>query len=127
MGMRSIQQWELEKLFRQIPGVIGVISEGGRTKAYEVDVNQDQLKAYDISLQQVFDCLAKANATSGGGFIEKSGTALIVRELGLLSGIDDIESVVVSADKKGTPIRIKDVADVKIGYLVRRGAGRQKS
>lgn len=121
MGMRSIQQWELEKLFRQIPGVIGVISEGGRTKAYEVDVNQDQLKAYDISLQQVFDCLSKANATSGGGFIEKSGTALIVRELGLLSGITDIEAVVVSADKKGTPIRIKDVADVKIGYLVRRG------
>ncbi|MCC7528791.1 MAG: efflux RND transporter permease subunit [Candidatus Melainabacteria bacterium] len=121
MGMRSIQQWELEKLFRQIPGVIGVISEGGRTKAYEVDVNQDQLKAYQITLHQVFDSLSKANATSGGGFIEKSGTALIVRELGLLQGIDDIESVVVSADKKGTPIRIRDVAKVKIGYLVRRG------
>lgn len=121
MGMRSIQQWELEKLFRQIPGVIGVISEGGRTKSYEVDVNQDQLKSYGITLQQVFDTLSKANATSGGGFIEKSGTALIVRELGLLQDINDIESVVVSTDKKGTPIRIKDVAKVKIGFLVRRG------
>lgn len=121
MGMRSIQQWELEKLFRQIPGVIGVISEGGRTKSYEVDVNQDQLKSYGITLQQVFDTLTKANATSGGGFIEKSGTALIVRELGLLQDINDIESVVVSTDKKGTPIRIKDVAKVKIGFLVRRG------
>jgi cobalt-zinc-cadmium resistance protein CzcA len=121
MGLRSIQQWEMEKLFRQIPGVIGVISEGGPTKAYEVEVNQYALKSYDITLQQVFESLSKANATSGGGFIEKSGTALIVRELGLLHDIEDIESVVVSADKKGTPIRIKDIAKVKIGSLVRRG------
>ncbi|PZM85267.1 MAG: hypothetical protein DKT66_03535 [Candidatus Melainabacteria bacterium] len=121
MGLRSMQQWEMEKLFRQIPGVIGVISEGGPTKAYEVNVNQYALKSYGITLQQVFDSLTKANATSGGGFIEKSGTALIVRELGLLEDIGDIESVVVSADKKGTPIRIRDVAQVKIGSLVRRG------
>ena len=98
MGLRSLQQWELEKLFRQIPGVIGVISQGGKTKSYEVDVNQYALKAYGITLQQVFDALSKANATSGGGFIEKSGTALIVREVGLLRGIDDINSVVVTAD-----------------------------
>lgn len=121
MGLRSLQQWELEKLFRQIPGVIGVISQGGKTKSYEVDVNQYALKAYGITLQQVFDALSKANATSGGGFIEKSGTALIVREVGLLRGIDDINSVVVTADAKGTPIRIRDIANVKIGFLVRRG------
>ena len=64
MGLRSIQQWEMEKLFRQIPGVIGIISEGGPTKAYEVDVNQYQLKSYGITLQQVFDSLSKANVAN---------------------------------------------------------------
>lgn len=121
MGLRAIQQWDLEKLFRQVPGVIGIVSEGGPTKTFEVQVDPAQLKAYNISLQQVFDAVQKANATTGGGFIEKGGHALIVRELGLLKDARDIESVVVSATENGTPIRVGDIANVEIGSLVRRG------
>jgi heavy metal efflux system protein len=121
-GLRSIQHWELEKLFRQVPGVIGVVSEGGRTKTYEVQVDPYRLRAYGISLQQTFEAVSKANATSGGGFIEKNGNALIVRELGLVNGVDDIKNIVIKTNTKtGTPVRVGDVADVIVGEMVRRG------
>lgn len=121
MGMRAIQNWELEKLFRQVPGVIGVVSEGGPVKAYQVDIDPYKLRARDISLNELFDAVASANATSGGGFIEKNGHALIVREMGLLKGVPDIENIVIKANEKGVPIKVRDVARVSIGALVRRG------
>ncbi len=67
MGLRSIEQWDLEKLFRQIPGVIGVISEGGPTKSYEINVNPYRLKAYGVTLKEVFEAAGRSNATTGGG------------------------------------------------------------
>jgi cobalt-zinc-cadmium resistance protein CzcA len=120
-GLRAIQQWELEKAFRQIPGVAGVVSQGGRTKTYEVNVDPMRLKAQDISLDDLYDALTKANATTGGGFISKNGHALIVRELGLISSLDDIRDVVIKSNEQGIPIKVGDVADVAIGSMVRRG------
>lgn len=121
MGLRSIQQWELEKLFRQIPGVIGVVSAGGPTKSYQVNVDPYRLKAYGITLKEVFDAVSKSNATTGGGFLEHNGSALIIRQLGLIKNLDDIKNVVIKATPQGTPVRVSDVAEVKIGPLVRRG------
>lgn len=121
MGLRSIQQWDLEKYVRQIPGVIGIVSEGGPTKTYQVQVNPHRLRAYDVTLQEVFQAIEKSNATSGGGFMERDGQAMIVRQLGLLSGIDDIKEVVVKEDEHGVPIRVKDIATIEIGPMVRRG------
>lgn len=121
MGLRSIQQWELEKLFRQVPGVIHVCSDGGPTKSYQVNVDPYRLIAHKVSLKQVFDAISGANASTGGGFLEKSGNALIVRELGLLKGADDIRKIVLKSDANGTAITAGDVADVTIAPLVRRG------
>lgn len=121
MGLHSIEQWDIEKLFRQIPGVIGVISEGGPTKSYQINVDPSRLKAYGITLKEVFEAAQKSNATTGGGFLEHNGSALIVRELGLINGIDDINKIVIKASKEGTPVHISDVAEVTIGPLVRRG------
>jgi cobalt-zinc-cadmium resistance protein CzcA len=121
MGLRAIQQWELEKLFRQIPGVIGIISEGGQTKTYQVNVDPFKLRAREITLKQVFEAVQKSNASTGGGFLEHYGNALIVRQLGLLRSVDDLKEVMVSTGKNGIPIRVKDVADVSIGQMVRRG------
>lgn len=120
-GLRALQQWELEKAFRQIPGVAGVVSQGGRTKTYEVNVDPLRLKAQNITLQEVYDALSKANATTGGGFISKSGNALIVRELGLITSLEDIRDVVIKSNAQGIPIDIRDVADVQVGSMVRRG------
>lgn len=121
MGLRAIQQWEIEKLFRQIPGVIGVVSEGGPTKTFQVNVDPIKLRARQITLKQVFEAVANCNATTGGGFLERNGSALIVRELGLVKSVDDLKEVVITTGKDGTPIRIKDVAEVDIGSMVRRG------
>ncbi|MBK9774516.1 MAG: efflux RND transporter permease subunit, partial [Candidatus Obscuribacter sp.] len=109
MGLHSIEQWDIEKLFRQIPGVIGVISEGGPTKSYQINVDPSRLKAYGITLKEVFDAAQKSNATTGGGFLEHNGSALIVRELGLINGVDDINKIVIKASKDGTPVHISDV------------------
>lgn len=120
-GLRAIQNWQLEKAFRQVPGVAGVVSQGGRTKTYEVNVDPLRLKAQDVSLNDVFDALSKANATSGGGFISKNGQALIVRELGLIRSLDDIRDVVIKSNARGIPVKVGDVADVEVGSMVRRG------
>jgi heavy metal efflux system protein len=121
MSLRAIQEWDLEKAFRQIPGVIGVVSEGGPTKTYRVNVDANRLKANNLTLQQVYNTLTNSNASTGGGFIERNGEALIVRSLGLLNSIQDIQSVVVSSNQNGVPIRISDIATVDIGPRVRRG------
>ncbi|MDZ4837845.1 MAG: efflux RND transporter permease subunit [Candidatus Melainabacteria bacterium] len=121
MGLRSIQQWDLEKVIRQVPGVIGIVSEGGPTKTYQVQINPHRLRAYDVTLQEVFGAIERSNATSGGGFMERDGQAMIVRQLGLLNGIDDIKEVVVKETEQGIPIRIKDIATIEIGPMVRRG------
>ncbi len=120
MGLRAIQEWELEKAFRQIPGVIDVVSEGGPTRTYQVNVDPEKLRARNLSLQQVYEALSEANATTGGGFIEKNGQAFIVRGLGLLGGTADIGEVVI-ANIAGTPLRVRDVATVTIGPRPRRG------
>lgn len=120
-GLRSIQRWELEKLIRQVPGVIGVVSEGGLNKTYDVKIDPYKLRAYGVSLQEVFDAVAQSNGTTGGGFIEHNGNALIVRNLGLIKDEDGLRNVVVKTNEKGIPVKISDVAQVGIGSLVRRG------
>lgn len=121
MGLRAIQQWDLEKLFRQIPGVIGMVSEGGPTKTFQVNVDLYKLRSYNLTLKQVFDAVANCNATTGGGFLEQNGNALIVRQLGLITNEDDLRRVVVSSSEHGTPVRVENVAEVTIGPMVRRG------
>lgn len=121
MGLNTIQQWEMEKQFSQIPGVVGVVSQGGPTRSYQVSIDPHELKAYNITLDQVFDALAGSNASSGGGFLQDNGQALVVRQFGLLSGIEDIEKVVIRQGAAGVPIRVGDVARVEVGPLVRRG------
>lgn len=120
-GLRAIEQWELEKLFRQIPGVIGVVSEGGPTKTYQVEINPYKLRSFGLTLKQVYEAVQKSNATTGGGFLEHNGSALIVRQVGLLQSEEDIRNIVISATEQGTPIKIKDIATVEIGPMVRRG------
>lgn len=121
MGLRAIQEWELEKAFRQVPGVIDVISQGGPTRTYQVNVDPERLRAHGVTLQQVQQALTNANATTGGGFIQKNNQAFIVRELGLLTGQTDIAAVVIATPAAGTPVLVRDVAEVTVGPRVRRG------
>lgn len=122
MTLKAIQDWQMEKAFRQIPGVIDVTSFGGPSKTYQVNVDPGRLKAYNLTVSQVYDAISRSNATTGGNYIENNGQAYIVRGLGLLKNPDDLGNVVVSADPQdGTPIRVRDVARIVVGSGVRLG------
>jgi cobalt-zinc-cadmium resistance protein CzcA len=123
MDRRTIEDWQLEKAFKQVPGVIDVNSWGGPTKNFQVNIDARKLISYGIPLTQVFQAIQNSNTTAGGNYIENNGSAYVVRGLALLRGVDDIEKVVVGTDPNntGVPVRIKDIARVDIGPGLRLG------
>lgn len=121
MSLKALEDWQLERAFKQIPGVIDVVSFGGPTKNFQVNIDARKLVSYGVTFQQVFQAIQNSNATTGGSYIENNGRAYVVRGLGLLTNADDIERVVVSSTQDGVPIRIKDIAKVDIGPGVRLG------
>ncbi|HEY9757531.1 MAG TPA: CusA/CzcA family heavy metal efflux RND transporter [Oculatellaceae cyanobacterium] len=123
MDRRTIEDWQLEKAFKQVPGVIEVNSWGGPTKNFQVNIDARKLISYGIPLTQVFQAIQNSNTTAGGNYIENNGSAYVVRGLALLRGVDDIEKVVVGTDPNntGVPVRIKDIARVDIGPGLRLG------
>ena len=118
--LKALQNWVLEREFRKIPGVADVISWGGGTKQYQVNVDPARLRGYNLTLKQVFDAVAANNSNAGGSYVPQGQYALTVRGIGLFRGPRDIENVVVSA-QKGTPVRVRDVAQVGIGHGIRLG------
>ena len=121
MSRKAIQEWQLERAFKQIPGVIDVVSFGGPTKTFQVNIDPKKLVSFGIPFTQVFQAIQNSNATSGGNYIENNGRAYVVRGLGLLTDIADIERIVVSSTQDGVPVRIGDIAHVNIGGGVRLG------
>ncbi|MDD2765486.1 MAG: CusA/CzcA family heavy metal efflux RND transporter [Opitutaceae bacterium] len=119
--LRTIQDYIVRPILRTVPGVTDVNSFGGLVKQYQVIVNPDRLVSFGITLSQVFETLEKNNANASGNFIEHKSEQYIVRGLGLVKGIRDIENIIVTAQKH-TPIYIRDVAEVKIGAELRQGA-----
>ena len=122
MELRTIQDWLIRPRLLTTPGVIEVNSFGGFVKQYQVQVDPKKLITYDITLRQVFDALAANNANAGGQYIEHASEQYLIRGIGLINSIDNIENIVVYATKEGTPIYIKNLADVVVGPEVRYGA-----
>src|SRR2546426_4922587 len=120
MQLRELQDWVMERHLKQVPGVADVVSFGGFVKQLQVQVDPQQLQAHGVTLQQVFEALARSNANAGGNYIEHGEEQYVVRGLGALAGAGDVEQVVVAAHA-GIPIRIRDVARVTIGAFPRRG------
>ena len=119
--LRTIQDYIVRPILRAVPGVTEVNSFGGLVKEYQVIVRPARLTSFHISLQEIFDALAKNNANASGNFIEHASEQYIVRGLGLVKDVGDIEnSIVVTRDQ--TPIYVRDLADVKIGAELRQGA-----
>jgi cobalt-zinc-cadmium resistance protein CzcA len=107
----TLQNWVIDRQLRAVPGVADVVAFGGQEKIYEISVDPVKLQKYDLSPPQVFDAVAKANLNVGGDVIEKNGQAYVVRGLGLLNTIQDIENTIVD-DYNGNPILIRNVANV---------------
>ena len=118
--VRALEDWVVEKKFRSVPGVVDVNPFGGLTKQYQVLIDPAKLKSYNLTLQQVFTALSNSNTNAGGSYVEHGSELYVVRGLGFLRGIADIESVAVDT-RSGTPIRIRDIGRVVIGHAVRLG------
>ena len=121
MTLREIQDWIVKRQLSGIKGVIEVNSFGGKLKQYEVTINPSQLKAMNVTMTEVFDALENSNENTGGAYIEKDPNAYFIRSEGLVENPADIEKIVVK-NQGGTPILIRDVAKVKLGFAPRFGA-----
>ncbi len=120
-NQRTVQDWVLRPLLKGVPGVIDVNGLGGFVKQYQVLVNPDKLRKYSLTLQDIFDAVEQNNANAGGNVLERHAERAIVRGLGLIKSLADIERIVVK-EKDGVPVFVRDVAEVRIGHAVRHGA-----
>ena len=121
MRLRTIQDAIVRPFLKTVPGVTDINSFGGYVKQYQVQVDPDRLRKFDLSLKQVFSALAASNANAGGNVLVKGSEQALVRGLGLMQSIQDIEAVVLK-EVNGTPVLVKDVATVSEGPASRWGA-----
>ena len=119
--LRTLQDWFLKYELQTVPGVSEVATVGGMVKQYQVVVDPDQLRAYDIQLSSLRKAIQRANQEVGASVIEMAEAEYMVRATGYLSGLEQLKSVPLGANKRGTPILLSDVADVRIGPQLRRG------
>lgn len=119
--LREIQDWVVRPQLRNLQGVTEVNTIGGFVKQYHVNPRPDQLMAYGLTLRSVMEALSRNNANVGAGYIERHGEQYLIRVPGQVSGIPEIENIVV-ARRSGQPVRVRDVADVILGEELRTGA-----
>ncbi len=119
--LRSLQDWYVRYALTAVPGVSEVASVGGFEKQYQVDVDPEKLLAYGIPVTRVMEAIRNANADVGAMVLELADREYMVRGLGYLESIGDIENVVVGATASGTPIRVAELGRVSVGPAVRRG------
>jgi Cu(I)/Ag(I) efflux system membrane protein CusA/SilA len=119
--LRALQDWFIRYQLQAVPGVAEVASVGGFVKQYQVEVSPAQMRARGVTLKDVLDAVAAANLNVGGKVIEENGQEFVVRGLGLVRSVRDLEDIVLKA-VDGTPVYLRDVASVELGGDFRRGA-----
>jgi len=119
--LRSFQDWNLRYSLQSVPGVADVAAVGGFQKQYQVNVNPNALLAYNIPLTKVVEAIRQSNNDVGGRLLEMSGTEYMIRAKGYVKSPADLENTVIGTDGSGTPVLVKNVADVVIGPDIRRG------
>jgi heavy metal efflux system protein len=120
MELKSIEDWVVEKSFKSVPDVVDVSSFGGPTREYQVRVDPNKLISYGLTLAQVEQQLTNNNANAGGSFIQEGLQQINVRAVGLVDRSQDIAETVILS-KAGTPIRVKNIAEVTQGPKIRLG------
>lgn len=118
--LTAIQDWVIERELVSVPGVADVVSFGGEEKIYEIKINPTELANYDLSPLEVFEAVSKSNINVGGDIIERGSQAYVVRGVGLLESIEDIENILIEV-RGTTPILVKHVAQVEISAKPRLG------
>ena len=124
LDLKTLQDWVLERRFKAVPGVIDVTGWGGKTKTYDVTIDQDKLVSYGLTLQQVLTVLNNSNINVGGQTIDFAQQSAIVRGVGLITTLDGLRDTMLTSNN-GTPVLLRDVATVAIGNLPRLGIAGQ--
>ncbi|HJD75154.1 MAG TPA: CusA/CzcA family heavy metal efflux RND transporter [Bacteroides reticulotermitis] len=116
----AINEWVVERELLSVPGVASIASFGGEEKIYEIKVNPAELRNYNLSPLEVYDAVSKSNINVGGDIIQRGSQAYVVRGIGLLESVEDIENILIEV-KGGTPIKVKHVATVSVSSKPRLG------
>lgn len=119
--LRSLQDWFLKFELQSLPGVAEVASVGGMVKQYQVVVDPNRLRAYNIPLTRVREAVERANRETGGSVIEMAEAEYMVRATGYLQSVEDLRQVPITVSERGTPILLDDIATVRLGPEMRRG------
>ncbi len=118
--LKTLQDWVIDRQLRSVPGVADVVSFGGETKSYEIQVDPGKLSNLGITALDVYNAVTKSNINIGGDVINKNNQAYVVRGIGLLNDINEIKNIIIR-NVNGIPVLVKDIADVKISNLPRLG------
>jgi Cu(I)/Ag(I) efflux system membrane protein CusA/SilA len=119
--LRSIQDWFLKYELQTVPGVAEVATVGGMVRQYQVVVEPDALRAYGLPLSRVRDAIQRGNREVGGSVVEMGEAEYMIRATGYLDSVEDLAAIPLGLNKNGTPIRLEDVADIRLGPQMRRG------
>src|SRR5262249_8428414 len=111
-----LEDWVVERNLRAVPGIADVVPYGGRVKTYEVNPHLARMRYYGLTLQQLYTALGRGNANVGGSKVTQGSQQYLIRGVGLLRSDDEIKNIVITAHN-GTPILVKDIADVTIGNV----------
>jgi len=118
--LRTLQDWFVRYQLNSVPGVAEVASVGGYVQQYQVDVDPNKLRAYDIPLSTIVEAVQRSNNNVGGNVVEQAGQWAVVRGIGLIQSTDDVANIVIGS-ANGTAIYVRNVADVKLGNAFRTG------
>lgn len=121
MELRSIQDWIVRKNLLGAPGVADISSFGGYKKEYQAMLHPERLRAFNVTIPELFEALGNGNNNTGGAYIEKDRRSYIIRGIGLATSIKDIQNTVIKINDN-VPVLVKDVADVELGSSIRYGA-----
>lgn len=121
IDLRTIQDWTIARKLKSVSGVGNVVSYGGFVKQYQILLDPEKMKSYDLSLKQVVDAVRSNNLNAGGNFIEQGGEEIIIRGLGRITSISDIKEIPIK-EFEGTPITVGQISTVTINGAFRRGS-----
>jgi Cu(I)/Ag(I) efflux system membrane protein CusA/SilA len=119
--LRSLQDWFLKFELQTVPGVSEVATIGGMVRQYQVVIDPDKLRAYDLTLSAITSAIRRGNMESGGSVLEMAEAEYMVRASGYIQGLDDLERIPLGVSSNGTPVLLSDVADIRLGPQMRRG------
>ena len=119
--LRSIQDWFLKYELQTVPGVSEVVTIGGMVKQYQVVLDPNSLRAYNLPLSKIRKAIQQGNQETGGSVIEMAEAEYMVRATGYIDDLDDLENIPLGINEQGTPILLKDVAQIRLGPQLRRG------